>query len=46
MELLQIIPWGRSYQEYRDMFLLTDKDRARTILGGGDSPAMPSYRVI
>ncbi len=39
MELSQIIPWGRSYQEYRDMFLLTDKDRVRTILGCGDGPA-------
>jgi len=39
MELSQIVPWGRSYQEYRDMFLLTDKDRARTILGCGDGPA-------
>ncbi|HHB75407.1 MAG TPA: SAM-dependent methyltransferase [Desulfobulbus sp.] len=39
MELSQIIPWGRSYQEYRDMFLLTDKDRTRTILGCGDGPA-------
>jgi hypothetical protein len=39
MKLSDIIPWGRSFQEYRRMFALTDKDLAGNILGCGDGPA-------
>ena len=39
MELRNVIPWGRSFQEYRDMFLLTDAGLQKTILGCGDGPA-------
>ncbi len=39
MELSEIIPWGRTFQEYREMFLLTRDDLARTILGCADGPA-------
>lgn len=35
----QVIPWGRSPEEYRRMFSLTDADLARKILGCGDGPA-------
>jgi hypothetical protein len=35
-----IIPfWGRSFEEYRRMFALTDGDLAGHILGCGDGPA-------
>lgn len=34
-----IKPWGRSLQEYIDMFKLTDQDLQLKILGCGDGPA-------
>ncbi|WMW24001.1 SAM-dependent methyltransferase [Methanolobus sediminis] len=34
-----VVPWGRSFQEYVDMFSLTDKDLEKSILGCGDGPA-------
>ncbi len=39
MQLQDIVPWGRSFEEYRDMFLLTDADLQKSILGCGDGPA-------
>jgi hypothetical protein len=39
MKLSEVIPWGRSFDEYRRMFTLTDGDLAGTILGCGDGPA-------
>jgi hypothetical protein len=33
------VPWGRSFDEYRRMFALTDDDLHRRILGCGDGPA-------
>jgi hypothetical protein len=35
----QIVPWGRTFVEYRRMFGLTDRDLGRRILGCGDGPA-------
>ena len=35
----QVVPWGRSFDEYRRMFALTDGDLDRRILGCGDGPA-------
>ena len=35
----QAVPWGRSFDEYRRMFGLTDEDLSRTILGCADGPA-------
>jgi hypothetical protein len=35
----QVVPWGRSFDEYRRMFALTDDDLAGSILGCGDGPA-------
>jgi hypothetical protein len=35
----KIVPWGRSYDEYRRMFALTDADLASSILGCADGPA-------
>jgi hypothetical protein len=39
MKLNEVIPWGRSFDEYRRMFALTDEDFSGTILGCGDGPA-------
>jgi hypothetical protein len=39
MKLNKVIPWGRSFEEYRRMFALTGDDLAGTILGCGDGPA-------
>ncbi len=39
MKLSEVIPWGRSFEEYRRLFALTDGDLAGTVLGCGDGPA-------
>ena len=39
MTLSSIVPWGRSFQEYIDMFALSEQDLAGKILGCGDGPA-------
>jgi hypothetical protein len=38
-ELDQVVPWGRSFDEYRRMFALTDGDLQSRILGCADGPA-------
>jgi hypothetical protein len=35
----RVVPWGRSFDEYRRMFALSDSDLGRTIVGCGDGPA-------
>lgn len=35
----QVVPWGRSFDEYRRMFALSDADLGLRILGCGDGPA-------
>ncbi len=35
----QVVPWGRSFDEYRRMFALTDRDLCLRIAGCGDGPA-------
>lgn len=37
--LNEIVPWGRSFSEYRKMFALTDTDLEERILGCADGPA-------
>jgi hypothetical protein len=37
--LEKVVPWGRSYDEYIDMFALTESDLRLRILGCGDGPA-------
>lgn len=39
MELKNVVPWGRSFEEYREIFSLTDVDLSKYILGCGDGPA-------
>lgn len=38
-QLSDIVPWGRSYDEYIDMFSLSQADLNGSILGCGDGPA-------
>jgi len=38
-ELKEIVPWGRSFQEYVDMFALSEEDLGKPILGCGDGPS-------
>ena len=35
----EVVPWGRSFDEYVAMFALTEEDLQRRILGCGDGPA-------
>ena len=35
----RVVPWGRSLDEYRAMFSLSEGDLTRRILGCGDGPA-------
>jgi hypothetical protein len=35
----EVVPWGRSFREYRRMFDLTNDDLHRSILGCADGPA-------
>lgn len=37
--LHEVVPWGRSFSEYRKMFALTDSDLEARILGCADGPA-------
>jgi hypothetical protein len=39
MQLNEVIPWGRSFDEYSRMFALSGEDLAGSILGCGDGPA-------
>ena len=35
----QVVPWGRSFDEYRRMFALTDAELGLRVVGCGDGPA-------
>ncbi len=39
MKLDDVVPWGRSLDEYRQMFMLSDVDLEKQIVGCGDGPA-------
>jgi len=39
VKLKNVVPWGRSFEEYKEIFSLTEKDLLKTILGCGDGPA-------
>lgn len=38
-QLKDIVPWGRDFSEYAEMFDLSDDDISKPILGCGDGPA-------
>ena len=37
--LATVVPWGRTFDEYRRMFALTNADAAGGVLGCADGPA-------
>jgi len=39
VELSKVVPWGRSLNEYKEIFSLSDDDLNKKILGCGDGPA-------
>ena len=39
MELSEVVPWGRSFSEYKEMFSLSSDDLRKKLLGCGDGPA-------
>lgn len=39
MKLEEVIPWGRTIEEYKSMFSLSETDLNKKILGCGDGPA-------
>ena len=39
MELSNVVPWGRSLKEYKEMFTLSNTDLEKKILGCSDGPA-------
>lgn len=39
MKLDNIVPWGRSFEEYRSIFALSEDDLQKRLLGCGDGPA-------
>lgn len=39
MKLSNVVPWGRSFREYRTMFSLSGNDLKKKIVGCGDGPA-------
>lgn len=39
MELENVVPWGRTFEEYQEIFSLTKVDLKKSILGCGDGPA-------
>jgi hypothetical protein len=41
----QVVPWGRSFEEYRAMFAISDADLAGRLLGCGDGPASFNARA-
>ncbi len=38
-KLEKVVPWGRSFEEYLDMFALSEPDLQKRIIGCGDGPA-------
>ena len=38
-QLAEVVPWGRTFDEYVAMFSLDATDRSRSILGCSDGPA-------
>lgn len=43
--LNSVVPWGRNLDEYKEMFLLDEKDMEKKIAGFGDGPASFNYEA-
>jgi hypothetical protein len=44
-KLNSVVPWGRNFDEYKQMFLLDDNDKSKKIAGFGDGPASFNYEA-
>ncbi|MCM1007275.1 MAG: SAM-dependent methyltransferase [Ruminococcus flavefaciens] len=44
-KLVNVVPWGRNFNEYRLMFQLDDSDMSKNIAGFGDGPASFNYEA-
>lgn len=44
-KLDRVVPWGRSLEEYRLMFQLSDDDMSKKFAGFGDGPACFNYEM-
>lgn len=44
-ELNSVVPWGRNFSEYKDMFMLNDVDLQKKIAGFGDGPASFNFEA-
>src|SRR5512139_3008059 len=42
----EVVPWGRSFEEYIEMFSLTNVDLDKQIIGVGDGPASFNARMF
>lgn len=43
--LSNVVPWGRSFDEYVNMFALSDEDLTKKIVGCSDGPASFNYTL-
>lgn len=41
----EVVPWGRSFDEYLQMFLLSEADLNKSIVGVADGPASSITRA-
>ncbi len=46
MKLDEVVPWGRTLEEYKSMFSLSETNLSRKILGCGDGPASFNAEMI
>lgn len=44
-KLNSVVPWGRNFDEYKAMFMLTDGDLKKKIAGFGDGPASFNFEA-
>ncbi|MDD4329314.1 MAG: methyltransferase domain-containing protein [Aliarcobacter sp.] len=45
MKLENVVPWGRNFEEYQNMFQLSKEDLQSKILGCGDGPSSFNFEV-
>lgn len=45
MKLVNVVPWGRNLEEYKNMFLLLNQDLKSKILGCGDGPSSFNFEI-
>lgn len=45
-ELLSVVPWGRTLEEYKTMFTLSQEDLKKSIASFGYGPASFNFEMI